>query len=349
MKSQNEIFANRYLKIKQIGKGAYGSVFKYQDIHTKELVAIKKLQKVEDISDAKRVLREIIILKQCSHQNILHLKGFYLEDLPNSVQVYVVTELLDFDLFTVIQNSKGDMTGEHIQYIMFQIFLGVCYLHENNIVHRDIKPNNILLDDMCQVRLCDFGLARQIEDKADENKTEYVVTRYYRAPEIMLNSRKYDSAVDMWSIGCTFYELLESQILFQNAETYIELLSLIFRNLGTPQAEVISKIENEHAKKWILSQETFPPKKISQSLKRSGVSNAAKDLLDKCLMFDPTKRITAKEALEHEYFEDILEPNIDFDFLKMNLDFGFEQRMDVTFEALLARIRFEILSIQPTA
>ena len=346
MNTKNDLFANRYLKIKQIGKGAYGSVFKYQDIHTKEFVAIKKLQKIQDISDAKRVLREIIILKQCSHQNILHLKGFYLEDLLNSVQVYVVTELLDFDLFTVIQNSKGEMTGEHIQYIMFQILLGVCYLHKNKIVHRDIKPNNILLDDMCQVRICDFGLARQIDNKFDQNKTEYVVTRYYRAPEIMLNSRKYDSAVDIWSIGCTFYELLESEILFQKAETYIELLSLIFKILGTPQAEVISKMENEHAKKWILNQEIFPPKKISESLKRSGVSEAAKDLLDKCLVFDPVKRITAKEALEHEYFKDILEPNIDFNFLKINLDFEFEQRMDLSFEALLGRIRVEILSIQ---
>ena len=345
MYKNEELFANRYLKIEQIGKGAYGSVFKYQDINTKEMVAIKKLQKIEDISDAKRVLREIIILKQCSHQNILQLKGFFLEDLPNSVQVYVVTELLDFDLYKVIQNSKDDMTEEHIQYIMFQIILGICYLHENNIVHRDIKPNNILLNDTCQVRICDFGLARQIKDKTDQNKTEYVVTRYYRAPEIMLDSRKYDSAVDLWSIGCTFYELIESKILFEKAETYIELLNLIFKRLGTPSPEVISKIDNEHAKNWILNQQIYPPKKVSDMLKQSGISNEARDLLDKLLLFDPTQRITAKKALEHPYFKDILEPQVDFKFSKMNINFEFEKSFDVTFESLMERIRFEILSL----
>jgi mitogen-activated protein kinase 1/3 len=333
------------LKISQIGKGAYGSVYKYQDTVTKEMVAIKKLQKIQDISDAKQVLREIVILKKCFHQNILRLKGFFIEENLQSIQVYVVTELMDFDLYTVIKNSKNNVTNDHIQYIMFQIFLGVYYLHENNIVHRDIKPNNILLDDTCQVRLCDFGLAREIKNKADENKTEYVVTRYYRAPEIMLNSRKYDSAVDMWSIGCTFFELIEEEILFKSAETYIELLSLIFKVLGTPEADILNEIENVHAKNWILGLEYVPPKKASERLKRNDVSAEAKDLLDKCLQIDPKRRITAKEALSHEYFKDLFDEETDDQFPRVNFDFAFEDDANITLEELMNRIRFEILSL----
>jgi mitogen-activated protein kinase 1/3 len=345
MNDNVELFASRYLKINQIGKGAYGSVIKYQDIVTKEMVAIKKLQKIDDIFDAKQVLREIIILKNCDHEHILKLKGFFIEENLGSLQVYVVTELMKFDLYTVIRNNQSEMTSDHIQYIMFQIFLGVFYLHENNIVHRDIKPNNILLDETCQVKLCDFGLAREVKDKTDGNKTEYVVTRYYRAPEIMLNSRKYDSAVDIWSIGCTFFELIESDILFKKAETYIELLNLIFKFLGTPNTEIIEQVENVHAKNWILKQEYYPPKRVSDHLKKT-VSNEAKDLLDKCLVIDPNKRITAKEALHHPYFENIFEEGIDDKISQMKFDFSFEDSSKITLEQVVNRIRFEILSLQ---
>jgi len=345
MNDRVELFASRYLKINQIGKGAYGSVIKYQDVFTKEMVAIKKLQKIDDIFDAKQVLREIIILKNCDHQQILKLKGFFLEENLGSIQVYVVTELMDFDLYTVIRNSQKEMTNDHIQYIMFQIFLGVYYLHENNIVHRDIKPNNILLDETCQVKLCDFGLAREVKDKADQNKTEYVVTRYYRAPEIMLNSRKYDSAVDIWSVGCTFFELIESEILFKKAETYIELLNLIFKFLGTPGKEIIEQVENIHAKNWILKQEYYPPKQISDHLKKN-IPNEAKDLLNKCLVIDPNQRITAKEALRHPYFENLYEEDIDAKVSQMKFDFGFENSSKITLEQVIERIKYEILSIQ---
>ena len=345
MNDPQKLFASRYQKVSQIGQGTYGSVFKYQDTHTKEMVAIKKLQKIQDVADAKQVLREIIILKTCCHQHILHLKGFFIEENHDSIQVYVVTELMDFDLYTVIKKGKDNVTQDHIQYIMFQIFLGVYYLHENNIVHRDIKPNNILLDDACQVRLCDFGLAREIRNKADENKTEYVVTRYYRAPEIMLNSRKYDSAVDIWSVGCTFFELIEEEILFKSAETYIELLSLIFNVLGTPEAEILDQIENVHAKNWILGLPYVPQKKASDQLKNGTVSAEARDLMDRCLQIDPNQRITAKEALEHPYFKDLFDPESDDQFPRVNFDFSFEDAPDLDLAELMNRIRFEILSL----
>ena len=341
-----ELFASRYLKIKNIGKGTYGSVVKYRDVLTNEKVAIKKLQKIEDVQDAKQVLREILILKKCNHQNILGLKGFFLEEGPGHLQVYVVTELMDFDLFTVIRNSQSEITADHIQYIMFQIFLGVHYLHVNRIVHRDLKPNNILLDDTCQVKLCDFGLAREVKSKFDLDKTEYVVTRYYRAPEIMLNSRKYDSAVDIWSVGCTFFELIENQILFKNAETYIELLSLMFQFLGTPDPSIIAQIENVHARKWILKQQARPARRISERLKRLEMPAEAKDLLDKCLTMDPEQRITAREALRHPYFQDLFEPGVDDHFMQVDFDFDFESDAQISLGQVVERIRAEILSLQ---
>jgi mitogen-activated protein kinase 1/3 len=344
MQTNSDILGNRYKKIKKIGKGSYGSVYEYLDMRTGEKVAVKKLQEIQDISDAKRVLREIIILKACHHDNLLELKGFHLEPKDNFYEVYLVTELMDFDMYRVIKKGREEMTGEHIQYVMYQIFLGLYYLHENNIIHRDIKPNNILLNDSCDVKICDFGFAREILSGNTTDNTEYVVTRYYRAPEIMLNSRKYDSAVDIWSIGCTFFELIDSRILFEEANNYIKLLEMIIQMLGTPSTETLNFIENENAINWIKTQKQAPSRKASWYLKNKNINAQALDLLDKCLVFDPRHRISAKEALEHPYFEDLFEAENDLNIMKLEFDFKFEQNPNLTMEELKHRLFKEVMN-----
>lgn len=346
MHNSTDLLGNRYKKIKKIGKGSYGSVYEYLDTQTNEKVAIKKLQEIQDVSDAKRVLREIIILKACHHDNLLELKNFHLEPMNKFYEVYLVTELMDFDLYRVIKKGRDEMTEEHIQYVMYQIFLGLFYLHENNVIHRDIKPNNILLNDSCDVKICDFGFAREIIHGSSADQTEYVVTRYYRAPEIMLNSRKYNSAVDIWSVGCTFFELIDSKILFGEANNYITLLEMIIQMLGTPSTETLNFIENENAINWIKTQKAAPKRLASSYLKNKDISKQALDLLDKCLVFDPRHRISAKEALEHPYFEDLFEAENDLNILKLEFDFEFEKKKDLTMEEMKNRLFKEVMSFQ---
>ena len=133
--------------------------------------------------------------------------------------IYLVTELLETDLNRVIK-SKQKLTDEHIQYFIYQILRAFLYIHSARIIHRDLKPSNILLNENCDVKLCDFGLSRNLSKEKGEDLTEYVVTRFYRAPEIMLSSHEYSKAVDVWSIGCSFAEVISGKVLFPG-ENYI--------------------------------------------------------------------------------------------------------------------------------
>ena len=221
-------------------------------------VAIKKLHKIEDLVDAKRVLREIRILRSMQHENILGLQNLIYDDKEVDFgQVYLVTNFMEVDLYKIIKSGQN-LTDQHMQYILYQLLKGLKYLHSAQIVHRDIKPSNILATENCEICYCDFGLARQIEeaeaedDKRQSHLTEYVVTRYYRAPEVMLSSHEYTTAIDVWSLGCTFAELLTSQILFKGTN-YIQMIKLIFEILGRPEEEDLLFITNSNAKKYVQS------------------------------------------------------------------------------------------------
>ena len=267
-----------------------------------------------------------------------------LEEKEKFFNVWLVTDLMDFDMFKVIRKGRNELTEEHIQYIMYQVFLGMYVLHQNSIVHRDIKPNNILLNDSCDLKICDFGFAREVQEVSGGNITEYVVTRYYRAPEIMLNSRKYGTEVDIWSVGCTFFELLDSRILFGGTKNYIQLLDKIIRLLGSPSDEALEFIHNENAKMWIKKQKFSPPQRPSDKLTTKDVNSHAKDLLNKCLVFDPRARITAKEALMHPYFEDLFSEQ-DLNVLQLEFDFSFENNPNLTTEQLKEKFMKEVKSL----
>ena len=187
------------------------------------MVAVKKLHRIEDIVDAKRILREIRILRNFNHENILKLLDVYYDSSsPNFGDLYLVTNIMEVDLYRIIKSGQN-LTDEHMQYILYQLLKALKYMHSANITHRDLKPSNILATENCEISICDFGLSRQIEDSEQEDDkltqslTEYVVTRYYRAPEIMLSSHEYTLAVDMWSLGCTLAELLSRNVLFKGS------------------------------------------------------------------------------------------------------------------------------------
>lgn len=333
---------DRYSFIKIRGKGSYGIVGEYFDKKTNQKVAIKKMHPIEDIIDAKRMLREIRILRYFVHDNLIHLFHIaynHTNKMSRFGDVYLVLNLMDIDLSKIIKKSRNELTDEHIQFIMYQILRGMAYLHSANLVHRDIKPNNLLGNEDCEIRICDFGFAREVDEERKADLTEYVVTRFYRAPEVMLSSQQYNTQVDVWSIGCIFYELITGEPLFP-CKNYFELIKIIIDVLGKPDSDEMSFISNVHAKNYIEKIPYSNKKKVSERI--SNYENkAALDLLDKLLVFDYRKRITCAQALRHDYFKDIFEEGDDV-FPKIDLNFGFEYDDKLTLKDLKLMILNEI-------
>ncbi|XP_032502053.1 mitogen-activated protein kinase 11 isoform X2 [Phocoena sinus] len=175
------------------------------------------------------------------------------------------------------------------------------YIHSAGIIHRDLKPSNLAVNEDCELRILDFGLARQ----ADEEMTGYVATRWYRAPEIMLNWMHYDQTVDIWSVGCIMAELLQGKALFPGND-YIDQLKRIMEVVGTPSPEVLAKISSEHARTYIQSLPHMPQKDLRSIF--HGANPLAVDLLGRMLVLDSDQRVSAAEALAHAYFSQYHDP-----------------------------------------
>mmetsp|Transcript_70294 Transcript_70294/g.161267 ORF Transcript_70294/g.161267 Transcript_70294/m.161267 type:complete len:490 (-) Transcript_70294:141-1610(-) len=308
---------DKYEIIKPIGHGAYGVVISAQNTENGTKVAVKKVPNAfEDLVDAKRIVREIRLLRHFNHENIMKVV-----DLPpppsltDFEDVYIVSELMETDLHRVIY-SRQRLTDEHIQYFLYQILCGVKYIHSANVLHRDLKPSNVLLNANCDLKLCDFGLSRGLNDEetpaANGDLTEYVVTRWYRAPEIMLSVQDYSRAIDVWSIGCIFAEMLGRKPLFPGND-YIHQLKLITKVVGTPTEDELGYVENPRAKRFMLGLPPTP--RVDLSTKFPDANADALDLLSKMLILDPSKRINVNECLEHPYLaslhDETLEPTAD--------------------------------------
>ena len=204
-----------------------------QDSKKKKDVAIKMVPRAfNDEIDAKRILREIKLMKHFRHENIVGIVDMmppnqkYLEDYHD---VYIVADLMETDLHRIIY-SKQKLSTDHVQYFAYQVLRGLKYIHSANVIHRDLKPSNLLVNSNCDLKICDFGLARGIHDSRGNGHetmllTEYVVTRWYRAPEIMLACHEYSKPVDMWSVGCIFAELLQRKPYFPG-DDYIDQVSM---------------------------------------------------------------------------------------------------------------------------
>ena len=233
---------SKYNFTRVIGSGAYGVVISAHDTHLNTRVAIKMVPKAfQDEIDAKRILREIKLLKHLKHDNIVGIVDMmppmtrYVDDYHD---VYIVSELMETDLYRIIY-SKQTLSIDHVKYFVYQILRALKYIHSANVLHRDLKPSNLLVNSNCHLKVCDFGLARGVLDKdqmEDQSKrpllTEYVVTRWYRAPEIMLACHEYDKPVDVWSTGCILAELLARKPYFPG-DDYIDQVSLILVSLSS--------------------------------------------------------------------------------------------------------------------
>ncbi|TKY67275.1 Mitogen-activated protein kinase 3 [Spatholobus suberectus] len=316
-----EVTAKYRPPIMPIGRGAYGIVCSLLNTETNELVAVKKIANAFDNHmDAKRTLREIKLLRHLDHENVIGLRDVIPPPLRREFNdVYIATELMDTDLHHIIRSNQS-LSEEHcqvsalnllffnflyhnfhigtfcfaddrmllyLQYFLYQILRGLKYIHSANIIHRDLKPSNLLLNSNCDLKIIDFGLARPTMES--DFMTEYVVTRWYRAPELLLNSSDYTSAIDVWSVGCIFMELMNKKPLFPGKD-HVHQMRLLTELLGTPTDADLGLVKNEDARRYIRQLPQYPRQPLAQVFPH--VHPAAIDLVDKMLTVDPTKRIT---------------------------------------------------------
>ncbi|KAJ1161731.1 hypothetical protein NDU88_002212 [Pleurodeles waltl] len=293
----------RYTNLTPVGSGAYGSVCSTYDTKTRQKVAVKKLSRpFQSLIHARRTYRELRLLKHMKHENVIGLLDVFTPSISNENfnEVYLVTNLMGADLNNIVKCQK--LTDDHIQFLIYQLLRGLKYIHSAGIIHRDLKPSNLAVNEDCELRILDFGLARQTDDEM----TGYVATRWYRAPEIMLNWMHYNQTVDIWSVGCIMAELLKGKALFPGND-YIDQLKRIMEVVGTPSSELLKKISSEHARKYIESLPHLPHQDLKEVFR--GANPLAVDLLEKMLILDSDKRITATEALAHPYFLQYHDPD----------------------------------------
>mmetsp|Transcript_20158 Transcript_20158/g.37494 ORF Transcript_20158/g.37494 Transcript_20158/m.37494 type:complete len:422 (-) Transcript_20158:605-1870(-) len=397
-----------YQIIRQIGSGSYGSVCEAKHLPTGDRVAIKHITRIfDDLIDCKRLLREVCILHYLNHPNIVKIREILRpRDLHHFNDLFIVMEHAQSDLKKLVK-SPVHLESDHIQLIVYNILCGMKYMHSANILHRDLKPANILLNEDCEVKICDFGLSRSIPEakapptiveepeegqtlsasasdrsnaltkaRSGEFKREltgHVVTRWYRAPELILLEREYTKAIDVWSTGCVIAELCG--MLRENAATFMDRsplfpgnscfplspdhhtkmrragfpssnsdqLNVIFDVIGTPSDEEIAYITDDKA---ILYLRSFVPReRKTLTLIYPSSDPSLIELMDNMLHFQPAKRINFEQALCHPYFDAIREPEKERT-AEVPADFDFERIESISAETLRRLFVEEIMKYQ---
>ncbi|XP_022907387.1 extracellular signal-regulated kinase 2 isoform X2 [Onthophagus taurus] len=304
MSEIDEHIMKRFDIQKRLGKGAYGIVWKAVDKKTKEVLAVKKIfDAFRNQTDAQRTYREIMFL-QCfkNHPNVIRLHSIH--RAANNRDIYLGFEYMETDLHNVIK--RGNILKDvHKRYIMYQLLKATKYIHSGNVIHRDQKPSNVLLDTLCRCKIADFGLARSLTQLSDSSETDptltdYVATRWYRAPEILIANRKYTKGIDMWSLGCILGEMVAGKPLFPGSST-VNQVEKIMSTIVIPTQEDIATICVSGVGSSMIKNACNLPRVSMKSIVGEDVASDAIDLINQLLVFNPMKRLTAEQALEHLY------------------------------------------------
>ncbi|TEB36700.1 Pkinase-domain-containing protein [Coprinellus micaceus] len=292
VEQENSERQKKWLKDKKIGEGTYAVVYQGREAGTNRKIAIKKI-KVGQFKDGldMSAIREVKFLRELKHKNVIEL----LDVFSAKTNLNLVLEFLDSDLEMIIKDRSLVFLPSDIKSWVAMTFRGLEFCHRNWILHRDLKPNNLLIASDGHLKLADFGLAREYADPGYK-MTHEVITRWYRPPELLYGAKYYGSAVDIWSVGCIFAELM-LRIPYLPGGSDIDQLKTIFRALGSPTEEEWpghTKLPN------YVTVGQFPKPPLRDLF--TAASADALNLLNKCLIYEPRKRITAKEALHHPYF-----------------------------------------------
>ena len=286
----------KYAKVEKVGEGTYGVVYKCRIKETNDFVALKKIRlENEDEGIPSTSIREISILKQLRHPNIVYL----IDLIHGEKKLYLVFEYMDHDLKRFLDINNGPLTPELVKSYLFQILIAINFCHSKRILHRDLKPQNLLIDKDGIIKVADFGLARSFGVPI-KTLTHEILTLWYRAPEILLGQKEYSTPVDMWSIGLIFYEMAHRKPLFAG-DCEIDQIFKIFQMFGTPNEKTwpgVSKLPE-----FKLTFPQFKGKGINAY--NRNIDNIGLDLLSKMIQLDPSKRISAKQALQHPYFNEL--------------------------------------------
>ncbi|CAN6228640.1 unnamed protein product [Urochloa humidicola] len=297
---------DEFERLNKINEGTYGVVYRARDKKTNEIVALKKVKMEKEREGFPLTsLREINILLSFHHPSIVDVKEVVVGSSLDSI--FMVMEYMEHDLKGVMETMKQPYTQSEVKCLMLQLLEGVKYLHDNWVLHRDLKTSNLLLNNRGELKICDFGLSRQYGSPL-KPYTQLVVTLWYRAPELLLGTKEYSTAIDMWSVGCIMAELLAKEPLF-NGKTEFEQLDKIFRTLGTPNEKIwpgyakLPGVKVNFVKQpYNRLRDKFPAASFSG---RPILSEAGFDLLNSLLTYDPDKRISADDALKHKWFSEV--------------------------------------------
>jgi len=372
------MFSSRYqVQNSLLGKGSYGSVRVAHDNAMGRDVAVKKISHLfEDLVDCKRILREISIMTKLNNEHIVKLYDVIIPGGAASFdRLFIVMELCDTDLKKLLHL---DAVLEHVQIntLLYNLLLGLKYLHSAGIYHRDLKPANCLVNEDCMVKICDFGLARDVSEVADadlagempptqqlqRHLTEHVVTRHYRAPELILLQNNYTAAIDMWSVGCIFGELLgmlegmdvsDREPLFPGSTCFPlspdrrhrgdsryhtrqerEQLNVIFDVLGTPSPDDVECLSRDDAKQYLTYFEAREGAGLRSLLPHLGDEDESLELLASMLKFNPSQRITVNQAIEHSLLASLR--NVSAELTASPVNLPFERETDLDEETLRA-------------
>ncbi|XP_018614239.2 cyclin-dependent kinase 18 [Scleropages formosus] len=285
-----------YVKLGKLGEGTYATVFKGRSKLTENLVALKEIRLEHEEGAPCTAIREVSLLKNLKHANIVTLHDIIHTDRS----LTLVFEYLDSDLKHYLDNCGNLMSMHNVKIFMFQLLRGLSYCHKRKILHRDLKPQNLLINDKGELKLADFGLARakSVPTKTYSNE---VVTLWYRPPDVLLGSTEYSTPIDMWGVGCILFEMATGRPMFPGS-TVKEELHLIFRLMGTPTEETWPGITtSEEFRSYLFPQYRAQP--LINHVPR--LDTEGLDLLSSLLLYETRERISAEASLRHPYFKSL--------------------------------------------
>ena len=303
---------NKYEVLEVVGEGAYGIVYKCRNKETGKFVAIKKFKEVEDELVKKTMKRELRMLQRMHHENIVD----FVEAFKRKGNLFLVFEYVEKNLLEILQDSPRGLEPKLIRHFMYQLCKAIKYLHDQNVIHRDVKPENLLVNENMDLKLCDFGFARLISGSSKERLTDYVATRWYRAPELLLTQGEYGPEVDYWAIGCIMGELVDGNPLFPG-ENEIDQLHCIQKVLGnfTDEQVYMFYANPIYSGKDLL--EVDKPETLEWRYLGKLPKNAI-SFMKGLLELDPKKRLNGVTVFQHPYLAKLVEK----DMKKENDKFG---------------------------